>query len=309
MVNFVLGGKMVRNLSIYLFMLILGVAQSINVSAQLVNPGFETGNTEGWSLLIPPGGSVNVVDSFNAYPDGNLYSPQEGAYFVLLKTDGPGSFTEVSQTITLNEGDTLYGWAAFDARDYFPFNDSANVEIRDTSGTILSVPFFADVQMVGNYGETPWTLWSWTASVTGTYKLVYRVANTGDNAFDSYALFDVLLIEVEIDIKPGSDPNSINLSSNGVIPVAIFSTESFSAPVQIDVDTLDLSGSAVKLVGKYKKSLCHDEDANEDGLVDLVCQFETNQLDLEADSIVAVLTGNTFSGIPIYSEDFVNIVP
>lgn len=27
---------------------------------------------------------------------------------------------------------------------------------------------------------------------------------------------------VDIDIKPGSDPNSINLGSNGIVPVTIF---------------------------------------------------------------------------------------
>ena len=36
-------------------------------------------------------------------------------------------------------------------------------------------------------------------------------------------------IEVDIDIKPGSDPNSINLKSNGLVPVAILSTIDFKA--------------------------------------------------------------------------------
>ena len=36
-------------------------------------------------------------------------------------------------------------------------------------------------------------------------------------------------IGVEIDIKPGSGENSINLGSNGVVPVAILSTQSFDA--------------------------------------------------------------------------------
>ena len=35
--------------------------------------------------------------------------------------------------------------------------------------------------------------------------------------------------KVTIDIKPGSDPNSINLGSAGVIPVAILSSEAFDA--------------------------------------------------------------------------------
>ena len=37
------------------------------------------------------------------------------------------------------------------------------------------------------------------------------------------------ILSVEIDVKPGSDPNSINLASNGVIAVAIFTTADFDA--------------------------------------------------------------------------------
>ncbi|MGH7427001.1 MAG: hypothetical protein ACREJ4_01340, partial [Candidatus Methylomirabilaceae bacterium] len=40
-------------------------------------------------------------------------------------------------------------------------------------------------------------------------------------------------IEVDIDIKPGSDPNSINLGDQGRIPLAILTTATFNAA---DVD-------------------------------------------------------------------------
>jgi len=45
------------------------------------------------------------------------------------------------------------------------------------------------------------------------------------------------VIEVEIDIKPGSDPNSINTNSMGLVAVAILSSVSFDA-TQVDVTTL-----------------------------------------------------------------------
>jgi hypothetical protein len=35
--------------------------------------------------------------------------------------------------------------------------------------------------------------------------------------------------QVEIDIKPGSNPNSINLSSKGLIPVAVITSPDFDA--------------------------------------------------------------------------------
>jgi len=55
----------------------------------------------------------------------------------------------------------------------------------------------------------------------------------------AYANEVVLLID--IDIKPGSDPNSINSKSIGLVPVAIFSSANFDA-TSVDVGTnLDLS--------------------------------------------------------------------
>lgn len=114
---------------------------------------------------------------------------------------------------------------------------------------------------------------------------------------------------VDIDIKPGSYPNSINLGSAGVVPVAIFSTDDFNAPEEIDPSTVTLAGAQVKAVGKNGKLLCHSEDVNEDGLADLVCQVETDQLQLEEGDTMAELEANTFEGRCVRGEDSVNIVP
>ncbi len=84
--------------------------------------------------------------------------------------------------------------------------------------------------------------------------------------------------EISIDIKPGSYPNAINLGSNGVIPVAILSTEDFTATT-IDPDTVSLAGSGVAVRGKGNKSLATQEDVNGDGLMDLVVKVETENLD------------------------------
>ncbi len=115
------------------------------------------------------------------------------------------------------------------------------------------------------------------------------------------------IITVAIDIKPGSDPNSINLSAAGVIPVAILSTATFDAPARVNPEKLFLAGAAVKVVGKSDKYLCHAEDVNSDGLLDLVCQFENAPYAQVGDSI-AVLEGETFDGTPIRGEDSIRIV-
>ncbi len=125
--------------------------------------------------------------------------------------------------------------------------------------------------------------------------------------FDQEILFQPY-IEIQIDIKPGSDPNSINLGSAGVIPVAILSTQSFDATT-VDPQTITLSGASVKLAGKSAKYLAHKEDVNGDGLTDLVCQVYTAQFFIEAGSSIAVLEGTTYDGTSIHGEDIVQIVP
>jgi hypothetical protein len=86
-------------------------------------------------------------------------------------------------------GDMLSGWAAFDAWDYLPFNDNAYVRISDSSGNQVQ-PWYKDVSMVGDYNESPWERWSWTATATDTYTLELGIANAEDSILDSYALFD-----------------------------------------------------------------------------------------------------------------------
>ena len=49
--------------------------------------------------------------------------------------------------------------------------------------------------------------------------------------------------EVDIDIKPGSDPNSINLKSKGVVPVAVLTTPDFDAAT-VDPATVEFAGAS-----------------------------------------------------------------
>jgi hypothetical protein len=113
---------------------------------------------------------------------------------------------------------------------------------------------------------------------------------------------------VTIDIKPGSDPNSINLGSQGVIPVAILSSADFDA-TRVDPTTVELAGSEVAIRGKGK-SLAHQEDVNGDGLTDLVVQVETENLDPNTfQDGYAILTGKTDEGKQIEGRDEITIVP
>ena len=113
--------------------------------------------------------------------------------------------------------------------------------------------------------------------------------------------------DVAIDIKPGSDPNSINLGSEGVVPVAMLGSARFD-PAIVDPATVRLAGAGVRMAGKSGKLLCHAEDVNGDGFGDVVCQVETAQLVIDPDATEAVLSARTLSGLMLRGRDFVNIV-
>jgi hypothetical protein len=129
-----------------------------------------------------------------------------------------------------------------------------------------------------------------------------------DLPFQTIVAVDQTFLAVLIDIKPGAYPNSINLGSAGVIPVAILSSETFDART-IDPESVRLAGAAVRMVGKSGKLLCHEEDVNGDGHVDLVCQVETVELAIEPGESVAMLVATTASGQTVRGEDSVRIVP
>ena len=139
----------------------------------------------------------------------------------------------------------------------------------------------------------------------GYYKLKATYDGSGSRSFYGIAAVK----SVDIDIKPGSYPNAINLGSQGVIPVAILSSSSFDATT-VDPDTVALGGASITVRGKANKFMAHEEDVNSDGLPDLVCQVETENLNPGVSLTgYAVLTGTTFRGQPIQGKDKITIVP
>lgn len=115
-----------------------------------------------------------------------------------------------------------------------------------------------------------------------------------------------LAVDVEIDIKPGSFPNSINLGSKGSVPVAILSSADFDATT-INPETVEVAGASVAVKGKGKLQVSV-EDVNGDGLLDLVVHVETESLELTEGDIEATITGETTDGTLFEGSDTVRIV-
>jgi hypothetical protein len=85
-----------------------------------------------------------------------------------------------------------------------------------------------------------------------------------------------------IDIKPGGNPNNINLTSKGVVPVAVLTTDDFDVN-SIDPTTVEFAGAV-----PVRSTL---EDVDEDGDLDMLFHFKTEDLvDLDENSTEATLT-------------------
>ena len=104
---------------------------------------------------------------------------------------------------------------------------------------------------------------------------------------------------VSIDIKPGSYPNSINLKSKGRVTVAIINTGDF------DINMID-PGTAVFACASPVHS--NIEDVDGDGDQDLMLQFKTQDLCMDALTTEATLTCTSNDGTILMGTDDVRIV-
>ena len=130
---------------------------------------------------------------------------------------------------------------------------------------------------------------------------LYGYGATHSAGFEDITVIGCLYtIPVEIDIKPGSYPNSINLKSKGVVPVAVLTTSTFNASL-VDPSTVLFAGA-----DPVRWTL---EDVDGDGDLDMLFHFNTQDLNLTASSTEATLTGKTTSGQAFGGTDSVNIVP
>jgi hypothetical protein len=269
------------------------------------------------AALEVPGETTLNVD----YPIGESVTVKAGGTLNLL--DG-GSITGVLYGIGVEDDGTLNIYGGYISKDVYAANGS-EVNIKGGSiggngynnGWDIAIDVGAKVTVFGtDFNVTNGTIdssgtyftpdvWPPSCELEGKYggeagDIYLRIC-----AFDEVQIFlappasDVM--EVLIDIKPGSEQNTINLKSKGVVPVAVLTTDDFDATT-IDTDTVQFAGAAPE-----RWSF---EDVDNDGDDDIIFHFRTQGLALDQNSTEATLTADLLTGDEeVSGTDQVRIVP
>jgi hypothetical protein len=239
------------------------------------------------------GNGIAVDQAGNAYVTG--YTASSGF---------PGT-TGSSIVSTNGAFQGTYGGGAWDAF-VTKLNAAGTALVSSTylGGSGIDVPSGIALDQAGNAYVTGYT---YTTGLGFPGITASSIQSTNAGGGDGFVAKIQFVTPVSIDIKPGSFPNSINLGSNGVVPVAILGSATFDAS-QVDPLTVTMADAKVKLKGKGTP-MASLQDLNGDGFLDLVVQVSTSTLQLSAIATEAIVEGSTVGGMSFSGKDSVNIVP
>jgi hypothetical protein len=113
-------------------------------------------------------------------------------------------------------------------------------------------------------------------------------------------------LHVNVDIKPGSYPNAINLKSTGSVPVALLGSAEFDV-ASVDLGTVRF-GKIHEMDSGAPALRSALEDINGDGFMDRVFHFKVSKTGLEPSDTMACLHGMTLDSVHFCGHDTIMIV-
>jgi hypothetical protein len=269
-----------------------------------------------------------VVIRASLQPDGTISNPAAGgavsdsAFGSRAQLIVPGGVLLAATTIAIDVLQSPLGIplpAGFSSAETY----YVNVQLTPTPSFPLPAPGITAVLPLRNYtipgtGINLFRIDPATGSLvpaldTSGNPIVGRVDAGGLTAtFAGIARFSTIVgalpnaIPVQIDIKPGDTPNTLNLKSKGSVPVAIYSTPTLDL-THVDPGTIRFSGApvAANKHGKWQIALA---DINGDGLDDLIAHFETQQILLGVSDTEGIVEGRTLDNRLFRGSDSVRVI-
>jgi len=262
-------------------------------------------------IVLDPGVSL-IIDL--------RFQPEELGLFesiLHVNTDVPGPDATINIALT---GESLESWTSELARTLEPIADEegifvVTIQANEDKGEPIIGWTVENMSNIGSYFINP--------EVGEEISIYGRLEDaTSPGSLDLYVDPEGILIKYEmsispyssiktvaIDIKPGSDPNSIHcINRNAIIAVAILTTGDFDATT-VDHTTVTFAGAnEIHLSDQTGEPRRHEEDVDGDGDIDLVLHFRMSQADMTCDSIEGTLNGQTFSGQTITGTDTIRMV-
>lgn len=242
-------------------------------------------------------------------------------YILITPVDATAGVNDADAPKTIDENPNEFSlptfWqAAGDPEACIAFDLGETMKVvgfRETSGPFPSNPFTAfastdgmDFTQVASGSLTQLAFGTHFFSGVNVRFMALCLQRTNATGYGELADFRALVsiaTEIEIDVKPGSDRNSVNPRSRGVIPVAILTTEDFDATA---VDVLSVRFGPDDAMERHGRG--HLQDADGDGDRDLMLHFSTQDTGIVCGDISVFLTGETVGGQAITGSDFVRTV-
>jgi len=221
---------------------------------------------------------------------------------ISLVVSDPDGFTIDANTVVVTEREVMHLIPG-----QLSYIQDSNGDDTVLAPTLKPGNYF--VKVVPKPGASPRQTYSLTVQTTDGINILadsVPIASIPDLGYgiESTGTTIRIFIPVAIDIKPGELPNSINPRSQGKIPVVVLSSGTFNAASRIDQSSLTFGRTG----DESSLARCNNEDVNGDGLLDLVCQFNTPSTGFVSGDTVGVLKGRTVDGTLVRGTDSVVIV-
>jgi hypothetical protein len=266
------------------------------VGVECGNPLGLTGEVQLNARFKLPSGSYKI--GYSNIPDSQFSS---GLYYITVKN--VPSNTKLPFMLSAGARFNL-----IDTVDYSSL-PSGEINYKDPESIYASITGSVSQRTGSSYSLSGAADFSHTVSFGSFFALKDGVGQpnvTITSAFPNGMVYAPATVPIVIDIKPGSSPASINAASKGKTPVAVLSSPTFDALSMTDTKTLTFGSTG----DEHSLAFCNPngEDVNGDGLVDLVCHFDTRQAGFRPNDTQGILRGKTSNNLPIEGSDSVRII-